>query len=255
VSPSHPRSARPGRADGSSFGINAPALAGDGNAMVYLALTPDDKAPRGQRAPPQPGRGPGLGVGAAPVGEVAVVRALLWWGRQRVNLSAVEALQLPKAVIGPQQAATIAWQLQRASEVCDGTPTGGVGLFPRGAAGLVRGFPCPDGPVLLWAVDVAALWATNGGLLLDLRDRQIVVLGWRVGAVQLYVRTPLGEVDLTGTIATELLSWLAPGLDEVAVRDISLRSAFAGLFVGAVDRSRAAAMAGLSMLSWHDVGH
>jgi hypothetical protein len=149
----------------------------------------------------------------------------------------------------------MAWQLQRASEVCDGTRSGGVGLWARGASRFVRGFPCPDGPVPLAAVDDGALWASNGALLLDWDDRHIEVVGWRVTADHLCALTPVGEIDVTGSSAEQLLRRLAPGLNEVVVREISLRSTFAGLFISAVESAREAATTGVSLLSWHDAGH
>jgi hypothetical protein len=223
--------------------------------MVYLALAPDDIGHRAPRVPTQRMRIRGLPPPIVAVGEVAVVRGLLSWGRERTNLSALEALQLPMAIIGPRQAATLARQLQRASEACEATPSGGVGLSARGTSGIVRGFPCPDGPVLLLASGDAGVWAGSGRLFLDLPDRQIQVLGWRVAADHLRASTPSGEVDLTGTHAEHLLSRLAPALDETVVRDISLRSTFTPLFTGAVGHAREAATIGVAMLSWHDAGH
>lgn len=253
--PIPPRSRPPSGAGGSSFGERVPALAGDGGAMVYLALAPDNIAHRVHRLPTQPLGIRGLPAAIVAVGEVAVVRGLLSWGRQRTNLSAVEALQLPMAIIGPRQAATMARQLQRASEACDGTPSGAVGLSARGTSGVIRGFPCPDGPVLLLTNGDAGLWAGSGRLLLELPDRQIQVLGWRVAADHLRASTPAGEIDLTGTNAEHLLTRLAPGLDEIVVRDISLRSTFTALFIGAVQRAREAATIDVAMVSWHDAGH
>jgi hypothetical protein len=240
------------RSGGSRFGDHAPTLAAGGGATVYLAPAPADVVKPSWRGSIYVAPTSGVRARAVPVGEVAVVRGLLSWGRQRMNLSAVEALQLPQTVIGPTQAATMARQLQRASEACDGTHAGAIGLSAHGASGLVRGFPCPDGPILLLAIDGAALWASTGGLLLDLPDRQLQVLGWRVTADHVCASTPVGETDLTGTSGEHLLTRLAPGLDEIDVRGVSLRSTFTGLFVGAVERAREAATTGVPMLSWHD---
>jgi hypothetical protein len=99
------------------------------------------------------------------------------------------------------------------------------------------------------------VWASGGALLLDWRDRHAEIVGWRVTADHLCASTPVGEVDVTGTSAEQVLTGLAPGLDDVVVREMSLRSSFSGLFLSAIDRAREAATNGLSLLSWHDAGH
>jgi hypothetical protein len=255
MNPLPPRTPPLGRARGSSFGEHAPVLAADGGAMVYVALAPRTVAQRLQGGSTRFELRSGARARSVSICEVAVVRGLLSWARRRMNLSAVDVLQLPHAVIVPERAATMAWQLQRASEICDGTRLGGVGIWARDSSGFVRGFPCPDAPVLLAAVNDGALWASSGALILDCRDRHAEIVGWRVTADHVCASTPIGEIDVTGTSAEQLLRRLAPGLDDVVVREVSLRSTFAGLFVSAIASAREAATTGVSLLAWHDAGH
>ncbi|MGH3491806.1 MAG: hypothetical protein ACRDQ1_01055 [Sciscionella sp.] len=212
-----------------------PVLAGDGTAMVRVALAAGSTTDRS-------------------VGDLATVRALMSWGRGRVNLSAVEVLQQPHTPVGPRDAARMAWQLRRAAELCDRERASGLGLSRREASGLVWGFACPDEPLLLLTEDPAWVAASRSGLLLQLdgrAGRTVLVQGWRVGEPNVTACTDRGVLELRRDAAARLLTRLAPGMDRVAVAPVPLRSVFCGLFVGLVDLAAAASTSGSALLIRH----
>jgi hypothetical protein len=250
----------PGRWPGLGTSLNPPGsheplLAGEAAAPVYAALARADELPLVLAEPMRHARAPvGARAGAGTLGNVASVRAVLSWGRSRTNVSAIESLQLPQAVLTARQAATLARQLRRVWELCGRVPAGGVGLSVPGAPGLARAFACPDGPVLLMAAPSARLWVRSGGVLLEDLDgpgRRIDVAGWRVGAAHLVVSTRAGDLDLTGSAVGRLLTSLVPAADEIVVHDVPLRAVFADLLSPAVEIARDAAASGQTMVVWH----
>ena len=236
-------------------GSHAPLLAGEGSAPVYAALSRASDLPLVLAEPMQHARVPvRTRAGAGTLGDVASVRSLLSWGRSRTNVSAIETLQMPHAVLTARQAATLARQFRRIWELCGRVPAGGVALSVPGAPGLARAFACADGPVLLMGATGARLWARSGGLLVEdlyAPDRGIDVLGWRVGPARLDVTTPQEDLDLTGSEAGRLLTSLVPAGDEIVVHDVPLRAVFADLISPAVEIARTAAARGLMMVVWH----
>jgi hypothetical protein len=172
------------------------------------------------------------------IGDLATVRNLLAWGRQRVNLSAAGVLQLPHARVSPQDAARMAWQLRRAGEVCDRLHARGLGLSAGPGSGLVRGFACSDGAVMVLVVGGDWVAASPAGLLLHTQgppEETTLVHAWRVADGEVSATTEAGEIQLSRSRAGRLLTQVAPGMDEALIRSVPLRTVFSGLFIRLVD--------------------
>lgn len=224
-----------------------PILAPDATTMISVSLGRADKptAPSSSALPI---------ASETIVSDLATVRNLHAWSRQRVNLSEIGVLQLPEARVTPQGSARIAWQLRRASEICYRQRASGLGLAARASSDLIRGFACSDGAVTLLVNHTGSVAASPIGLLLHIHgppDTTLLVDGWRITNDGVVASTRDGELELPADRGGSLLAELAPSLHEAIVRPVALRTVFSGLFIGLVDLATLASESGRPMQIKH----
>jgi hypothetical protein len=164
------------------------------------------------------------------LGERALIVAFVDWADRHADASALHALRLSEADIGPAAALRLRWQLDQLR----GRPGGetGLGIFaPPDSVAPVRGLVPTDPPTIVLANRAASLTVDPGGLRLDAPGSgdPVAVRAWRVDEHGVIADTDQGPRDLGSTPAADLLRAVGRHAPQVAVRPVELGRLFAAL--------------------------
>jgi hypothetical protein len=168
------------------------------------------------------------------LGDVALVTSFIRWADHVTDVTALHALNLPRARIDPRMATRVAWQAHEAETACRGRGELGLGISVPERKGLVRGFVLTEQPLLLLADRGASVAALSTGL--ELVDPSapgarspLLVHGWVVEAEGVTAITEEGPVVLGDSRGGRLLASVAPGVTRASVAPALLTSVFSGL--------------------------
>ena len=171
------------------------------------------------------------------LGERALIRALLQWAHNRVDLSSLAAVASPAGHVELAQAMRMRHQLAAARPALVAPSAVGFGLFtdPNRHSALRVAIPS-DPPTILLGLGEAVLLVDDAGLLLQRPSRpDLRPTGWDVHDGHAVAATADGPVDLgSGPDATvlELTGRRAPHID---VRSAPLASLLAPVLVFLAD--------------------
>src|SRR2546421_208263 len=121
------------------------------------------------------------------LGDVALVKAFLQWADHVTDVTALHALNLPKARIDPKIAPRVAWQVREAETACRRRAEMGLGVSVPDRKGLVRGFVLSEEPLLILADRGAEVRAVRTGLevsdpSMPALPESLLVHGWVAGS-------------------------------------------------------------------------
>ena len=160
-------------------------------------------------------------------------------------LRALPRLDVDGGRVDPATAVVLGDDVEVARQLLRAAGGTGVGLLDVARRGFARTVaPGPDGRVLL-AAEGTRIVTTPAGLRLQLGTGLRAVTdagspagadydlaGWTLTGDGVMAQTTVGDVPLAGTVAGQLLTWLAPGSVTVVLRAVPLTTVFARPLTG-----------------------